>query len=452
MNHTDHAARCQVVSPGPGASAPGPPGPLLLLGVGTCRRDDAGGFPGSPLTRFHPSGLRAYTERGPAPSLGLPSPSTHRPGLEDIRSSGPGLFSSPGNGGASSGPSGLGSGLLSAVKGGVQPRIPGSRRVPKRAPGAGSGSYYPEYLAKGRFSPGKKALRGPEKEPKKGPKMAKCVRCGAWALVRACEDQHTFGKTIDCGREWCEKCRASSHSRRLARWLPKAQKLGEIGYFVLTFPFEDRPRTAEKCREIGEKVYRFLKRRGFSRGLRRWHWFGEKPGVWNPHLNLLVGGGWIEKEKLLEFREELGAILGSRINLNYQYCQSVGKIFHKLKYITRATWKDASWAPELKDEFFNFRNTWSWGKWEDDDKWALPESEKGLANVRKIGAGICPTCGKKLLKGRICKVEDLDSSPGWEKIWEGVWQHKGPPENVLLYRLFQDFKGALEKGGRGGEL
>lgn len=283
-----------------------------------------------------------------------------------------------------------------------------------------------------------------EKASDFGPKINRNVLCGAWALVRTCEDGHTFAKSMDCGREWCETCRQTAHNRRMARWLPKAQKIKEMGYMVVTLPLERRPRTAAELRRLGPAITGILKRRGFLRGLRDWHFFGEKTIRWNPHLNFLMDGGFLSEEQLDSIKKAVCGILKiEKIVIYYQYTQSVGKMLHWLKYVTRPTFLKRGWDEEMAEELHGFNRRGSWGEWDDEDKWALPENEKKLSYFKKIEAGICPTCGKKLEGGSVCKVEDLEYTPGWEKIWDKHWQFKGPSENVLIYRLFKDY----QKGG-----
>jgi len=275
------------------------------------------------------------------------------------------------------------------------------------------------------------------------PKPARQVRCGSWALVRSCSDGHVFAKTLDCGREWCEKCRSSAHSRRLGRWLSKAQKIKEMGYLTVTLPLDKRPRSQKELRRLGLSITRILKRRGFFRGLRRDHFFGDKSRVWNPHFNFLLDSGYLNPELIESIKKAISGILkAEKIVLHYQFTQEVRLMLHWLKYITRPTFLKESWDPEMVEEFFNFRNAGSWGKWDDENKWALPEEEKKLANYKKVGAGICPTCGKKLEGGRVVLVEDFSEDLDWEQIWANVWQYKGPPENALLFRFFKIFADA----------
>lgn len=447
------------------------------------------------------SGIRGYTGRTSGPSAF----SFDGPDVLGSSSSGPSSFSrapGPGDPGdvlLAHGPVGL----LPAAP----PRYPLKRGI-SSGPGpclgvvsSGSGAsrepYYPEYVAKSATAPGKQSQKGDEKSEDFGVfgrKINRIVHCGAWVLIRSCIHLHRFGKKIDCGREWCEKCRASSHGRRKARWFSKLQKLREVGYLIITFPLDRRPRTAEGLKKIESIITGILKRRGFARGLRRWHTHGENRGGgvpgslgleatalipgsrqvisrWHPHLNFLLDAGYLEPEFIDSIKKAIGETLKiEKMNLYYQYTQDVKRMVYWLKYVTRPTFLKREWDEEMAEELYDFRNSGWWGQWEDpgprktkkaeelrlariktgyfEDKWFLPEKEKKLAFFKKVEVGICPTCGEKLLGGRLVSVDYFsdEKNSGWEQIWKNVWQYKGPPENVLMYRLLKDFA-QVEKEG-----
>jgi hypothetical protein len=254
-----------------------------------------------------------------------------------------------------------------------------------------------------------------------------------------------------------------------------------MAYLVATFPPENRPRTMAGLEKFGWVITEILKRRGFERGLRHWHFFGDKSKVWNPHLNFLMDRGFINPEDLDAIKKEICEELGlGQVVLNYAYSRAFGKRFHWIKYVLRATFLYQGWDFKMAEELYNFRNSAAWGQWEEGrplktkkleelrlarvaagyfvDKWALPEKEKKLAYFKKVEAGLCPTCGKKLEGGRVVSVDFFtdEKNRGWEKIWENVWQLKGPPENVLLYRLLLDYSRTKKEAApfevEGGEL
>ena len=261
--------------------------------------------------------------------------------------------------------------------------------------------------------------------------------CGAWAIVSECESgEHHFGKRIFCGREWCEVCgedNSASHKRRQARLLTRIQQVKQLGYFVIEWP--------DWARHIGEKglhpdsdrgegvagwcysktelqdttqaIIEVLAgrhgRRGrvggyFTRGLGRWHWFGDKlPGKWNPHFNVLVDSAYLEKSQLEEIKVSLRTALNCpELIVHYSYFDKPGQMVQKVRYITRATFREYGWNPYMAEELFNFRNIRWWGSWKGAIAWELKEVEgegedvAGLEAVSSLQQGICPDCGRPL--------------------------------------------------------
>ncbi|MFC1904966.1 hypothetical protein ACFLXT_04315 [Chloroflexota bacterium] len=335
--------------------------------------------------------------------------------------------------------------------------------------------------------------------------------CGSLAIFTECETgQHHFAKKILCGKEWCPECgedESQAHNRRIARWLPKFQQISQLGYFVIEFP--------DKYRKVPGWTYskkglrratgiivdvlagKRMGRRGrvgghFSRGLVRWHWYGDYWGLingslagvdtllknfsnnpdWYPyaeaftgllgtltemgvnslvighnhrtiffdnpgggkayiidrlvtsfakryrlhikpystikinqHANVAVDGGYIDADQLKEIKAQLCHGLKSpELIVHYSYFDKPGEIYHKLKYITRATFRDYNWDPHMARELFNFRNSRWWGSWKGEAAWTLNsdiEAEAdalALGAIDNIGSGICPECGAALKK------------------------------------------------------
>jgi len=232
--------------------------------------------------------------------------------------------------------------------------------------------------------------------------------CSKWAVIGQCADGHTVAKEILCGREWCPVCGeewSKAHQRRFARWLPKAQQIAKMGYWVIEWPDASRSklRTKRELSDMGKLVKVCFVELGYRRGLRRWHWFGDqRQGKFNPHLNLLIDGCHISKERLELIKEELREKLNEpSLIVNYHYRNTVKQMVHTLKYVTRATFLFRSWDDELASGLFNFQNSNYWGVWHDEIAWSLDEAagELGDANferVKQIQAGLCPVCGKPL--------------------------------------------------------
>ena len=267
--------------------------------------------------------------------------------------------------------------------------------------------------------------------------------CGHYAVRGKCANDHVFARELLCGREWCPRCGSewsAIHQQRFARLLPKAQQMESIGYWVLEFPLSsrDKYRTQDTLRAFGKRVKAAFKLFGYDRGLRRWHWFGDvcihtraegliceysgkkcpkrkcdkfvNNGRYNPHLNILVDGGYIKLKALETVQGFLRLVLDEpELIINYSYCKSPAKKVHTLKYVTRSTFLDKSWDSRLAEEMLNFRNTTYWGKWHADPDlppvWSLDdlpgESKKEVAgldvkSVESLLSGSCPCCGLEL--------------------------------------------------------
>ncbi|GAI64958.1 unnamed protein product, partial [marine sediment metagenome] len=191
----------------------------------------------------------------------------------------------------------------------------------------------------------------------------------------------------------------------------------------------------------------------FPRGITRWHYFGDvareiredlKCLTWgrelpetsqdgqerryNPHQNVLIPYGFIVKGKLERIKRSLRAALGEpELIVHYGFTREPAAMVHVLKYVTRATFLDWRWAPDVAADLYQFHNVRSWGKWvsrEDlkahpelaewtqDDLEGEPELE--FQHIESLESGICPRCGKPLSwtgPYPIKALEGMDSIP-----------------------------------------
>jgi len=246
------------------------------------------------------------------------------------------------------------------------------------------------------------------------------IRCPGWFLIGGCEDEHKFGAKIYCHKEWCSVCgerNSPAHLRRFSRWLPKAQQLEVMGYWVFTIT-ESRRRmyktkksldTLMKKLVCGDSVRNYtgiLKDAGFARGLYRWHFYSEKqPGKYNPHLNVLVEAAKLEPAMIAKIKRAWAKLLHVPMAVvNYRFTRLPKGMVHNLKYVTRATFLDEAWDPELASELWNFRNMRSWGKWNGEEKWTMSKNVRvtevqepsAIEAVVKLSNNICPDCGKPI--------------------------------------------------------
>ncbi|GAI18606.1 unnamed protein product, partial [marine sediment metagenome] len=171
-------------------------------------------------------------------------------------------------------------------------------------------------------------------------------------------------------------------------------------------------------RKVGKKAVAVLRAQGFTRGLRRWHWFGDTPGVYNPHLNIIVEGKYLRGQKLEATKQSIRrALLPSSMRqhydlvINYSYTEAPGKMYHILSYVTRATFLDYSWDDCLASRLWNFRNSLSWGKWEGPELWPVNTRNLDLGAAAQLQQNRCPTCGEAIEWGS----KPVDST--WLLIW-----------------------------------
>ncbi|MBA7589711.1 hypothetical protein ES708_31800 [subsurface metagenome] len=271
-------------------------------------------------------------------------------------------------------------------------------------------------------------------------------------------------------KEWCPVCNGKwekgmamkpGHARRFAGWYPKAQTMDGVGYWTFTIPpkLRYKYRTKEELGELGKAVVKMLKRHGYSRGLRRWHWFGDRSPAWHPHLNCLVDGGSISKAELRSIRREYSELLGVKLAIaQYHYFDTPGEKVHKLKYITRATFLDVRWDMPMAKELKGFRNTWCWGgrKWKVPAVWSLDDlpgkvsadmSDEDTSMVASLEEGKCPRCGLPIQWERWLPISILPAMGGRD-LGAGYWELpcvRPPP-----YRL--DLSISERIGGEYGKL
>lgn len=271
----------------------------------------------------------------------------------------------------------------------------------------------------------------------------------------SCENGHRVGKRIVCGKEWCPRCGAKksiAHNRRYVRWLSKIQQFKRMRYLVFTIPedIRDQYRTKKSLRSLGREVQELLKAQGFTRGLRRWHWFGDKSHKWHPHLNVLVEGGYMNGATLQAIKTGYAAILGvDTVSVKARYKPRPGDMAGCLYYVTRATFLDYEWDMDMALELMNFRNMVVWGRdWKQAPSWSLNEvtrvdvetgEEINVEAIEKIVSHTCHVCGETFtweshaLPVRLLDLTDTeDLGAGYVRIID-----RSPPslEGTFMTRL-----------------
>ncbi len=278
--------------------------------------------------------------------------------------------------------------------------------------------------------------------------------CPSGVIKGHCANGHRFAKEVYCGREWCEVCNSKwekgqamkpSHGRRFSRWYPKAQQLESMGYWTFTIPMELRAKYRSKkgLTELGHQVQELLKDFGFKRGLRRWHFMGEQGWVYNPHLNCLVDGRFMNRRELRILRRAYSKLLGVKLAIaEYHYFDSPGRKVHALKYITRATFLDWRWDVDMARELRGFRNNVWWGSklWTGEPVWSLDDlpgeqqsdmSDSQAKIVASLESGTCPYDGLPIEWERFQPISAL-SELGTGSL--GAGYHELPRASPPRYR------------------
>ncbi|GAI59838.1 unnamed protein product [marine sediment metagenome] len=158
-------------------------------------------------------------------------------------------------------------------------------------------------------------------------------------------------------------------------------------------------------RRFIKKVITALKTLGYCRGIVFIHFFGDDPTKYAFHLHILVDGEWLDPEPLDELCRKIRRMIyprwvlrkwGDKLAVNYHYKPTQGQVYQALEYNSRPTftlfdgneWLDASIAGERKVR--------RWGKWDEEPKWHLDESEKKVHNLVALQKGKCPVCGEPI--------------------------------------------------------
>jgi len=234
-----------------------------------------------------------------------------------------------------------------------------------------------------------------------------------WFVPGTCEGHgHRYAKIIVCGKEWCPECgklSSPAHNRRYVRWLSKIRQFQTMRYLVLTIPEKIRYkyRSRETLKQLGHEAQEMMIEQGFKRGLRRWHWFGDRSHKWNPHLNIMVEGSYLKKDKVVAIKTEWANILGVEVvDVNISYKRLPGDMAGSLHYITRATFLDYDWDIDMALELRNFRNMVVWGRdWKQESKWEPAKVERtndqgeqlDVVSIEKLINHECPICHSRMV-------------------------------------------------------
>jgi hypothetical protein len=191
--------------------------------------------------------------------------------------------------------------------------------------------------------------------------------CGSWRYAKCKHCGYEYWVKVPCNREYCPQCGKPNslyHRRLYLQILGVLLKMWIVGkyvnYMVITCPewLREKWKDPNEMRKFMRGLRRKLKELGLWPVLYRWHWAGDRGRRWYPHLNLIFPMGYIDKEKLERLRRYLKR---KGIEIIYcQYTQSLKKIRHLARYVSRPTWILQN---EVSPEAFKFFRKWGvWGK------------------------------------------------------------------------------------------
>ncbi|MBA7540862.1 hypothetical protein ES705_33165 [subsurface metagenome] len=235
--------------------------------------------------------------------------------------------------------------------------------------------------------------------------------CGTLALLGQDEDENRIAKRIACGREWCQDCRQITHKRRIARILPRLMQVYPMAYDVITFSLEVRPllHNPRVLSLLARKVRRLYRSLGYQKVYTRWHFFGDKSNIYNPHLNVLCDGRWLSKVELAQFKDAIRRALlprsisnciGKDLVIHHQYTRNPKKMMNWVRYVTRATFTERQWDEPLAQALYGFHNGCFAGTWNDPTKWRLTGTDKKYTPLINLAQNLHPVSGKPLTWSR----------------------------------------------------
>ena len=270
------------------------------------------------------------------------------------------------------------------------------------------------------------ALRSPPETPS----------CSKGFLKGICLDGHHFAKQLLCNKEYCKTCGEQwsyAHQRRYFRWLPKLKTMKSVYYLVISPPretwhlFKDQ----KKLNEFRKYIKRFMIYKGFEKGLMRWHWFGDckickgklkdcfkcngtgAGTEFYPHLNLLFDSEYIND--LSTWKYKFAWKLSKMFDIDVKQCVVNGAFyknekqkFHKLRYVTRATFR--IYNDGIANLLFRYHTGIAWGDW---------KGKIDSNDIDKLESSTCPLCNSVI---EWTNVEmNLSDSNSYTYIKAGYW-------------------------------
>ncbi len=274
-----------------------------------------------------------------------------------------------------------------------------------------------------------------------------CDRETGFFVWGECENGHAVAKELVCAKDWCQVCGkkgSTAHMRRVARWVPKVRQIAVMGKIVFTLPDELIPNYRERRQEkrrgdlrrvhplttLGHDIQELLKAFGFPRGLRRWHFKGDKSPRYRPHLEtifdapapvmvpckakpvsvcpVVLDAIKYEYASLLGIKCDSLIEAGHKADVKFEYRTQPGRKWHGLTYACRPTYHDYEEDPIAALAIRDMRNMVAWGRglWAQPAVWSLAmlhgkaRKEAAALDSKAIAALAehkCPCCGKTIV-------------------------------------------------------
>lgn len=153
---------------------------------------------------------------------------------------------------------------------------------------------------------------------------------------------------------------------------------------------------------------------------------------WNPHLNVFIEAAFLEPEYIDSLKVDCKRWLQNNLHvkliydlvIHYNYYYDEPMRTHKLKYVTRATWRFND--EKIINVIHGFKTSQSWGKWE--------KIEERTSDVVALEKGKCHKCNTKIEWGKIQSVKEFNSSYSIIKGLDGGYfevqyiEYEPPPE------------------------
>ncbi len=160
---------------------------------------------------------------------------------------------------------------------------------------------------------------------------------------------------------------------------------------------------------VRKKVHRLLRRLGYRKVYTRWHFFGQHGEKYHPHLNVLCDGEWLAPERLAELKDSIrrkllkrsiAKTIGKDLEIQYSYVRTPKQIMHRIKYVTKASFRDIEWDEPLANALYGFHNGCFAGTWNDPPKWKLTGTDKKFNALLPLAEGKHPVSGKPIVWNR----------------------------------------------------